>query len=82
MVTAAIIAVSVPTAMAAVMSSWVRVQDSCGKCIMNDTTRKCGKCGGFMKSVGEGKATEGNYVEYNYKCQNSNCGHTIKYRNK
>ena len=79
--TAAIMAVT--TALAAAMaSSWVCVQDSCKKCVMTDTTRKCGKCGSFMASVGKGEYKDGGYVQYTYKCNNENCGHTCVYKNK
>ena len=65
-------------------SSWVKVSDpNCNKCIMNDTTRKCGKpnCGGFMYSVdGTGSYEKDGYLKYDYKC--NKCSHTITYKNK
>ena len=64
-------------------SKWVMVSDpNCGRCVMNDVDRKCGKpnCGGFMAQVdGTGKF-EGDYLQYDYKC--NKCGHTIKYKQK
>lgn len=82
--TAVIIAVSASAALNAVMSSWIKVSDpDCNKCIMNYTTRKCGKpnCGGFMSQVdGTGKFENDGYLKYNYKCKK--CGHTITYKNK
>ncbi|MBQ8064718.1 MAG: hypothetical protein IJ200_03560 [Prevotella sp.] len=82
--TATVLALSASAAISAVMSSWVKVSDpDCDKCIMNDTTRKCGKpnCGGFMESVsGTGKFESDGYLKYNYKCKK--CGHTITYKNK
>ena len=64
--------------------NWVKVDDDCGKCIMNDTTRKCGKDGGFMESVGRAKIVKGSdgkeYIQYTYRCKT--CGHGITYRNR
>lgn len=63
---------------------WVKVDDDCGKCVMNDTTRKCGKCKGFMESIGKAKIVKGSdgkdYVQYTYRCKE--CGHGITYRNR
>lgn len=61
-------------------SSWVVVSDDCKKCIMNDTTRKCGKCGGFMASVPKTSSVDGSYIKSDYKC--NDCGHRITYKNK
>ena len=61
-------------------SQWVKVNDSCNKCVMNDSTRKCGKCGGFMESVSGTSTYDNGYVKSNYKCKK--CGHTITYKNK
>ena len=48
----AIVVVASASAMAA--GQWVCIQDKCGKCVINDTERECGRCGGFMKS-GDGR---------------------------
>lgn len=79
---AVIMAISTSAAITAVMSTWVKVSDSCDKCVMNDTTRKCGKpnCGGFMESVEGTSKVDGSYIKSNYKC--NKCGHTIIYKNK
>lgn len=80
-VTAVVIAVSSSAAIAAVMGTWVKVSDSCGRCVMDDINRKCGKCGGFMYSVpGTGSYEKGGYLKYDYKC--SKCDHVITYKNK
>lgn len=66
-------------------SSWIKVDDSCGRCVMNDQDRICGVCAaqgykGFMSGVdGTGKHV-GDYLQYDYKC--NRCGHTITYRNR
>lgn len=77
----AIITAITTTLAAAMASSWVCVQDSCKKCAITDTTRKCGKCGSFMES-GKGEYKGDGYIQNTYKCKNSNCGHTCVYKNK
>ena len=57
---------------------WVCVSDDCGKCVINDTERKCGKCGGYMKS-GKDKV-DGEYVKCTYTCKK--CGHSCVYKCK
>lgn len=64
-------------------SDWVKVQDDCGKCVMDDVNRKCGKCGGFMAEDGKkGKPVKGSdghqYYQQGYKCKQ--CGHPNIYR--
>lgn len=82
-VTSVLLAITAQAAITAVMSTWVKVSDpNCDNCVMNDTTRKCGKpnCGGFMESVKGTSVTDGSYIKANYKCKK--CGHTITYKNK
>lgn len=67
---------------AAVLSSWVKVSDpKCNKCVMNDYTRKCGLCGGFMEGVpGTESVEDNNYIKADYRCKK--CQHTITYKNR
>lgn len=77
----AFMAVTMIVSAAFAASVWIKVSDPCGRCVMNDTTRKCGKCGGFMASVdGTGKSVGGGFVQYKYQC--NKCGHTNVYKNK
>lgn len=78
-----LLVITASAAVTAVMSTWVKVSDpDCNQCVMNDTTRKCGKpnCGGFMASVDGTTKVEGSYIKSDYKCKK--CGHTITYKNK
>lgn len=80
MVTAGVIAVSSFAAITTVMSTWIKVSDSCHQCVINDTTRKCGIDGGFMAQVDGTGSYEGDYLKYDYRCKK--CGHTVTYKNK
>ena len=65
---------------AAVMGmKWAKVSDPCGKCVINDTTRKCGKCGGFMNSTSSDDLPD-NWVKSTYTCKE--CGHSCIYKCK
>lgn len=59
-------------------SDWVKISDDCDKCVVNDTDRKCGKCGGFLSE----KCTEvkGGYIYYTLTCKI--CSHNCKYKVK
>ena len=59
-------------------SNWVCVQDTCGKCVINDTDRECGKCGGFMN--GGRNEVKGKYLQSTYTCKK--CGHKAIYKYK
>lgn len=61
-------------------AKWVKVNDSCGRCVINDTTRKCGKCGGFMSEVRGSSKVVGDYVQANYRCKE--CGHSCTYKRR
>lgn len=58
---------------------WSEVQDSCGKCKINDTDRKCGKCGGFMSSSNDKYLGKG-WTQSTYTC--GKCSHTAIYKCK
>ena len=65
---------------AAVMGmKWAKVSDPCGKCAINDTDRKCGKCGGFMNSTSSDDLPD-NWVKSTYTCKE--CGHSCIYKCK
>ncbi len=52
--------------------------DSCKKCVITNTERKCGKCGGHMSSTYDKKLTEqkkDGYAYYTYSCSNKSCNH-------
>lgn len=57
---------------------WSKVQDDCGKCVINDTTRKCGKCGNSMTSTYLER--DGQWIIYKYKCKK--CSHSCIYKVK
>lgn len=60
------------------IQGWQVVNDQgCNKCVITDNTRKCGKCGSFMKN---GKLEQSdNYTwEATFTCTNANCGHTVR----
>lgn len=79
MVAIVIMAISASATITAVMGGkWIRISDSCKKCVMSDTERKCGICGGFMESIGKTEITDDNWGESNFRCKK--CGHTIRYR--
>lgn len=81
MVTVCVIAASSFAAITTVMSTWIKVSDpNCNRCIINDTTRKCGIDGGFMAQVDGTGSYEGDYLKYDYRCKK--CGHTVTYKNK
>lgn len=65
------------TSFAAMAMQWSKVEDSCEKCTINDTERKCGKCGGFMES-GEGEYQTGGWFKYTYTCKD--CKHSCTYK--
>lgn len=73
----AIVVVASASAMAA--GQWVCIQDKCGKCVINDTERECGRCGGFMNS-GDGEYVGNGFVKSTYTCKS--CGHAVIYKNK
>ena len=75
-----VIAASSFAAITTVMSTWIMVSDSCHRCVINDTTRKCGKDGGFMAQVDGSGSYDGPYLKYDYRCKK--CGHTVTYKNK
>ena len=64
---------------ATVASQLIRVEDSCGRCVINDDERKCGKCGGFMK-IEEGVVKPEYWILYTYKCKD--CGHTAIFKDR
>lgn len=61
--------------------AWYVVSDSCRKCQVNDTVRKCGKCGGFLDQQGESRP-KGDFLESTYKCRDCShtCIFTVKYQ--
>lgn len=56
--------------------TYKKVSDSCGKCQITETQRKCGLCGGSMSS----KLVDSSTLEYEYTC--TKCKHTCKYKIK
>lgn len=58
---------------------WYVVSDSCGKCIVDNTNRKCGKCGGFLEQKGASRV-KGDFLESTYKCKD--CSHTCIFKVK
>ena len=64
-------------ALAATGMKWVCVHDSCGKCVINDIDRKCGLCGGFMKS-GKSEWKPGDWIQSTYTCKK--CNHQAIYK--
>lgn len=68
---------------AAVMGmKWVKVSDPCGKCVINDTDRKCGECGGFMTySPREDVYLPDGWVKSIFRCKN-NSKHYCIYKYK
>ncbi len=54
-------------------SNYIIKHDSCGRCVIDDTNRRCGKCGGFME--GNKSVVEGNYIKTSFTC--NDCGHSI-----
>ena len=77
MLLTAIIAISASAALVA-GSGWRVINDSgCNKCVITDNTRKCGKCGSFMKS---GKLEQSDHYtwEATFTCTNPDCGHTVR----
>ena len=66
---------------AAVMGmKWVKVSDPCGKCVINDTERKCGECGGSMHYTSS-ERLPGDWMKYTYTCKN-NSNHYCIYKCK
>lgn len=55
------------------------VSDSCGKCVLTEKVRKCGKCGGFMNDRYSGKQKDG-WAFYDAKCKD--CPHAAEYKIK
>lgn len=79
--TSVLLFISASAAITAAKPSWIKVSDSCNKCVMNNIDRICGKCGGFMAGVdGTTKVESDGYIKSTYKCKK--CGHTIIYKNK
>ena len=67
------------TAFAVTRMKWICVEDTCERCIINDDTRKCGVCGGFMNS-GKDVVKPGGWVQSPYTC--NKCGHQTIYKCK
>jgi len=60
------------------LMQWSKVEDTCGKCKINDIERKCGKCGGFMNSSND-RITNG-WLISTYTC--NKCRHSAIYKCK
>lgn len=56
--------------------TYTKVSDSCGKCKITQTQRKCGLCGGSMSS----KLVDSSTLEYEYTC--TKCKHSCRYKLK
>lgn len=59
------------------------IQDSCGKCYVNETERVCGKCGGWLdsqdsKSIPGADCAKEPCVQAWFKCKK--CGHQSKWK--
>lgn len=67
------------TSFAAMAMQWSKVEDTCGKCKINDLERKCGKCGGFMESD-PGEIVKGDWLKSTYTCKK--CDHSCIYKCK
>ncbi|MBO5028872.1 MAG: hypothetical protein J6C59_04575 [Muribaculaceae bacterium] len=67
------------TSFAAMAMQWSKVEDTCGKCKINDLERKCGKCGGFMESD-QGEIVKGDWLKSTYTCKK--CDHSCIYKCK
>lgn len=65
------------TSFAAMAMQWSKVEDTCGKCKINDLERKCGKCGGFMES-GKSEYQTGGWLKSPYTCKE--CKHSCTYK--
>ncbi len=52
--------------------------DSCGKCDIHDSVRKCGKCSGFLSNY-ENKYENGYLYSY-YQCKK--CGHNCWHKQR
>lgn len=76
----AFIAIIATSAFAEVMKSkWKCMEDRCGRCVITDTTRKCGRCGSFMNSGRMEDEGQG-WWAIPFTCSNRQCGHTCKFK--
>lgn len=74
-----VFAIMLITSLSVMAMQWSKVSDSCGKCKINDTERKCGECGGYMNS-GKDQYVPGGWLKSTYTCKE--CSHSCVYKCK